>query len=86
MTTAFRTIITPAAHRDSAIALAAGEADFSAPLTTGPTGNPPATHYASSGLIDADVAALFDADARFDSSGEPWRDACTRLGLVRLME
>ncbi len=61
MADAFATMIIPASLTPLARALAAGLSErgfgmFTAELS--PSGSRPATHYASSGLIDADIKAL----------------------------
>ena len=58
----FRTIIIPASKQANAQALCAGLAGMAGAgmFTTAlsPTGSPPATHYASSGVISDQMAAL----------------------------
>lgn len=61
MSDSFRTLIVPTAQVELARAIAAafgpgGVGMFRAPLS--PTGEEPATHYVSTGYIDADVAHL----------------------------
>lgn len=66
MTEAFRTLIVTAADAPLARALAGGLSEagremFETPLSQG--GVAPATHYISSGWIDADMASLLDDPA-----------------------
>lgn len=59
-----RTLIVPAALADQCRALCAAATPAGAGMFTtalSPTGDEPATHYISSGLLDADFAALLDS-------------------------
>jgi hypothetical protein len=65
----FRTLIVTAANAPLARALAAGLTPSGAGMFTAalsPSGNPPATHYVSTGPMDADLmAALASANALY---------------------
>ena len=85
----FKTIIVKAIDVDAARLTCAtvqgGQGMLTAALTTDPAGNPPATHYASSGLMPEEIFALMWPSSA-DVSSDTWQDACARLGLVQVQE
>lgn len=90
MTDIFKTIIVPLASVDDARLIAAQYPDgghmFIAELTSDLSGNPPATHYASSGYMDDGIPPALAEVAGIDISDEQWPDACARLLLRRVAE
>jgi hypothetical protein len=89
MSESFVTIIVPAADveaaRLSCSEIPGGTGMLTAQLTTDVNGAPPATHYASSGTMDDQIAArMWPSSA--DVSTEEWQTACARLGLRQVVE
>lgn len=89
MADVFRTLIVPAidvqAARDTCAMVPGGAGMFSVQLTTDVNGAPPATHYASSGLIPEEIPPLMWPSAA-DVTEEDWQTACARLGLRQVVE